>query len=274
MDSNKKCLAIFLDLAKAFDTVSVPILLERLEKIGIRESMRKRKKSREEIMQIQKLRERRKRAMIRNDPELYAAYKEKERQRYLKRKREESMRKRKKSREEIMQIRKLRQQQRRAMIRNDPELYAAYKEKERQRYLKRKREESMRKRKKSREEIMQIRKLRQRQRRAMIRNDPELYAAYKEKERQRYLKRKREEIKYKLINAENAGKSGKLVMVDGYTFYKPNKISRMWVCSKKTRGDCSAKIKIEGDVIIPCCLDHNHERPKYHITKDGQYIKI
>lgn len=36
LDSKKKCLAIFLDLAKAFDTVSVPHLLQKMEGIGIR----------------------------------------------------------------------------------------------------------------------------------------------------------------------------------------------------------------------------------------------
>lgn len=36
LDSNRKALAIFLDLAKAFDTVSIPILLKKLENIGIR----------------------------------------------------------------------------------------------------------------------------------------------------------------------------------------------------------------------------------------------
>ncbi|XP_063530698.1 uncharacterized protein LOC134741736 [Cydia strobilella] len=38
LDNNNKCLAVFLDLKKAFDTVSVPILLQKLEKIGVRGS--------------------------------------------------------------------------------------------------------------------------------------------------------------------------------------------------------------------------------------------
>lgn len=41
LDSGRKCLAIFLDLAKAFDTISVPILLEKLERLGIRGSQLK-----------------------------------------------------------------------------------------------------------------------------------------------------------------------------------------------------------------------------------------
>lgn len=36
LDNNKKCLGVFLDLAKAFDTVAIPILLQKLEVIGIR----------------------------------------------------------------------------------------------------------------------------------------------------------------------------------------------------------------------------------------------
>ena len=36
VDNNKKCLAVFLDLAKAFDTVSHKILLSKLEKMGVR----------------------------------------------------------------------------------------------------------------------------------------------------------------------------------------------------------------------------------------------
>jgi hypothetical protein len=36
VDGNKKCIAVFLDLKKAFDTVSVPTLINTLESIGIR----------------------------------------------------------------------------------------------------------------------------------------------------------------------------------------------------------------------------------------------
>lgn len=36
LDEGKKCIEIFLDLAKAFDTVSVPILLQKLHAIGVR----------------------------------------------------------------------------------------------------------------------------------------------------------------------------------------------------------------------------------------------
>lgn len=36
LDNHKKCIALFLDMAKAFDTVSIPILLNKLENIGIR----------------------------------------------------------------------------------------------------------------------------------------------------------------------------------------------------------------------------------------------
>ncbi|CAK1600921.1 unnamed protein product [Parnassius mnemosyne] len=41
LDSKKKVVAIFLDLAKAFDTVSVPLLLNRLEDLGIRNTQLK-----------------------------------------------------------------------------------------------------------------------------------------------------------------------------------------------------------------------------------------
>ena len=36
MDSKRKVLAVFLDLAKAFDTVSVPLLIGKLERLGLR----------------------------------------------------------------------------------------------------------------------------------------------------------------------------------------------------------------------------------------------
>lgn len=38
LDHGKKCIGIFLDMAKAFDTVSIPLLLAKLERLGIRGS--------------------------------------------------------------------------------------------------------------------------------------------------------------------------------------------------------------------------------------------
>lgn len=37
IDSGKKCIGVFLDLAKAFDTVSIPLLINKLEAMGIRD---------------------------------------------------------------------------------------------------------------------------------------------------------------------------------------------------------------------------------------------
>lgn len=36
LDEKDRCLAVFLDLRKAFDTISIPILIEKLENIGVR----------------------------------------------------------------------------------------------------------------------------------------------------------------------------------------------------------------------------------------------
>lgn len=36
LDDSKKCITVFLDLAKAFDTVSIPHLIQKLERVGVR----------------------------------------------------------------------------------------------------------------------------------------------------------------------------------------------------------------------------------------------
>lgn len=36
LDNGDKCLSVFLDLAKAFDTVSIPILIDKLQRLGVR----------------------------------------------------------------------------------------------------------------------------------------------------------------------------------------------------------------------------------------------
>ncbi|KAG7309840.1 hypothetical protein JYU34_004351 [Plutella xylostella] len=50
-----------------------------------------------------------------------------------------------------------------------------------------------------------------------------------------------------------------------------------WVCSKNKRGKCKAYLKAHSetpDVPTEIFDVHNHEPPIYHITKEGDYIKV
>ncbi|KAL0831884.1 hypothetical protein ABMA28_001414 [Loxostege sticticalis] len=78
------------------------------------------------------------------------------------------------------------------------------------------------------------------------------------------------EVNYKLINS---GRS-QLLMIDGYTFSKANKISRTWHCSSSGMMNCKAHVRIDRSNTLVCVLlEHNHPPPKYIVTKDGQYCK-
>ncbi|KAL0881475.1 hypothetical protein ABMA27_001338 [Loxostege sticticalis] len=78
-------------------------------------------------------------------------------------------------------------------------------------------------------------------------------------------------LNYKLINS---GRS-QLLMVDGYTFSKANKISRTWHCSSSGMMNCKARVRIDRSNTLVCVLlEHNHPPPNYVVTKDGQYCKV
>lgn len=36
IDGGKKCLAVFLELAKTFDTISVPLFIKKLERVDVK----------------------------------------------------------------------------------------------------------------------------------------------------------------------------------------------------------------------------------------------
>lgn len=69
--------------------------------------------------------------------------------------------------------------------------------------------------------------------------------------------------------------SGALVVYGGHTFSKGGK--RIWYCSRRFRGKCKAKLRIENDNDIDyqfSVFDHNHEPPSLYRTPDGSYIRL
>jgi hypothetical protein len=79
------------------------------------------------------------------------------------------------------------------------------------------------------------------------------------------------EFQYKLINSS---RGGVLVLSKGYTYYKAGRAAKIWICTSKYTNLCEAKIKHVNNSFIPVHLDHNHPPPKFHVTKEGKYVKI
>ncbi|KAH9645074.1 hypothetical protein HF086_005619 [Spodoptera exigua] len=69
-----------------------------------------------------------------------------------------------------------------------------------------------------------------------------------------------------------------LLLLDGFTYSKnwcmANGCTR-YVCSKASAGNCKARVFLNLDNQVSRFLKgHNHERPKYIITRSGHYIKV
>ncbi|CAH0723917.1 unnamed protein product, partial [Brenthis ino] len=66
---------------------------------------------------------------------------------------------------------------------------------------------------------------------------------------------------------------GGVLMFRNYTFSYTNSRKRL-LCSKKLRGKCKAKLKVDDEgYVIGGYYNHNHPPPVYHKAKDGLYFK-
>ncbi|KAL0881501.1 hypothetical protein ABMA27_001352 [Loxostege sticticalis] len=79
-------------------------------------------------------------------------------------------------------------------------------------------------------------------------------------------------VDFKIINSS---RGGFLLMINGFTFNKQCAKGKMWICTSKGTSRCDAKVRMEDpSTVIPYNIQHNHPPPKYHVTKDGKYIKL
>lgn len=77
-------------------------------------------------------------------------------------------------------------------------------------------------------------------------------------------------IDYEFVKSS---RGGQLLMVQGYTFARINRMCYIWMCSSKS-SQCKAKVRMNAsNEVTDYDLSHNHSPPKYFRMKDGTLIK-
>ncbi|XP_028174327.1 apical junction molecule-like [Ostrinia furnacalis] len=183
-----------------------------------RRKKRRQKLTREEKLEKKRIAERLRTERIRADPVLMALYKEKNKEKYIRKKeRGRKKRRRKLTREEKLEKKRIAERLRKERIRSDPVLMALYKEKNKKCILEKKNKakssllifcprrnrhyagkktanppgcRKRRKRKLTREETLEKKRIAERLRKERIRSDPVLMALYKEKNKEMYIRKK------------------------------------------------------------------------------------
>lgn len=63
-----------------------------------------------------------------------------------------------------------------------------------------------------------------------------------------------------------------LILFRGFTFSRRGN-NLHWYCSKKDRGGCGAKLRLDHcNKIKFMSVQHNHPQPIIHITAEGEYL--